>query len=138
MRLTSLPLECLELIVERMDPYSRGTFSMTNKLFMEKFYSKEDSDLQKSMLASRKLALEKCHRLIRNIYDNNVLSGWCEICGRETILRTALDDTTERVQWVCVDVCKVECALCRQQCVVDKDLIGLCETCLPQLFPWLH
>ena len=142
MQLTSLPSECIELILQHLDPYSQGCFSMTNKDLMLRFYSTRLSELQKSLRMERSAALDECHRLIRNIYDNNVLSGWCEVCGRQTMLRTAvaLENSEARAQWVCVDRCKMECTLCHEMCAIDRvhKGVGLCDRCMPRLFPWLY
>jgi hypothetical protein len=142
MNLLSIPPECIDLIVDKMDPYSKGCFSLTNKDMMMRFYSAQVSEFQKSLRRERARALGECHRLIRNIYDNNVLSGWCEICGRETILRTAVSSMEypgEPAQWVCIDRCKMECGLCQEICTINRAHkgFGLCERCMPELFPWL-
>jgi hypothetical protein len=143
--ITSLPEECVEMIVDRMDKYSKLCFSITNKEYKNTFYSKEDAVIIEQKIKNKILCLYDCHKLIRKIYDNNVISGWCELCMRETILRSEITSLLgqERVRWVCIDRCCFECVSCLYKCVINTETserfykrCGLCGPCVVEMLPY--
>jgi len=139
-----LPSECVEMIVERMDEFTRLCFSMVNKECLYKFYSKEDAEMQRMRRRYLQLCLEDCHKMIRKVHNNNVLSGWCETCDRQTLLRSQIYTTygKETIRWVCIDRCAFRCASCLALCAITNfsserwfKRYGVCGPCMIDILP---
>lgn len=139
-----LPNECLEMVVSRMDAYSRLCFSMTNRSCMRMFYSQEDSCNVCIKRRFQEMCLKDCHRMIRNIYEGILLNGWCEACNRLTILRTQVSvvDNEERLRWICVDRCRFLCVECTSECTINSSIserwfkrYGMCGACMFEIMP---
>jgi hypothetical protein len=103
--LDALPELVLAEIVKHMDPWTLVQFSRASPAFASS--TKEYvTDAERAIRKARRVraeALEACHRIITRIYDQNVLRGWCERCGRETLVYSTMRDTEERAMYVCLD-----------------------------------
>lgn len=107
MSFSCLPNDCEKIIVDKLDIYSKLCYSLINKETKSKYFCWNDVLKIQAQFKQRKSNLIECHKYIRNIFNNNVIAGWCEICNQPKLLRSniKLDMGTEKVIWICIDSC---------------------------------
>lgn len=103
--LIDLPESVLVEVIKKLDSWSVIQLSKVNR-FLE---VETNTYLEPSIASIRKEqsirseALSACHKIICRIYNQNIMKGWCERCGREGIVYSSLKDSEDETMYVCLD-----------------------------------
>lgn len=111
--LLNLPNSVLSSVIEKMDSWSVIQLSKVNRFLKNetKTYLDQSIEIIQKEQDIRSEALSACHKIICRIYNQNIIKGWCERCGREGLVYSCLKESEDETMFVCLDKFIHNCGL---------------------------